>query len=46
MPNYSVIIATHGRPQLLARAIQSIKAQASPAVSIIVVSDERSDETP
>ena len=45
MPNYSVIIATHGRPQLLARAIQSIKAQASPAATIIVVSDERSDET-
>ena len=45
MPTYSVIIATHGRPQLLARAIQSIKDQAFPAVRIIVVSDERSDET-
>jgi glycosyltransferase involved in cell wall biosynthesis len=45
MPKYSVIIATHGRPQLLARAIRSVKGQAFPDVTVVVVSDDRSVET-
>jgi glycosyltransferase involved in cell wall biosynthesis len=45
MARYSVIIATHDRPPLLARAIRSIKDQAFHDVTLIVVSDDRSAET-
>lgn len=45
MPKYAVIIATHNRPSLLSRAIQSIKAQGRHDVSVIVVSDDCSAET-
>lgn len=42
MAKYTVIIATHDRPALLARAIRTIKAQIFRDVKIIVVSDKRS----
>jgi glycosyltransferase involved in cell wall biosynthesis len=45
MAKYTVIIATHGRPSLLARAIRSIRNQVFHDVALIVVSDERSAET-
>ena len=37
---YAVIIATHGRPALLARAIRSVRAQRVAGVSVIVVADQ------
>jgi glycosyltransferase involved in cell wall biosynthesis len=40
-----VIIATHGRPTLLARAIRSVKAQGIAGVCVIVVADQRCAET-
>lgn len=40
LPFFSVIIPTHGRPQLLQRAIQSVKANSFRDIEIIVVSDE------
>ena len=45
MAKYAVIIATHNRPALLARAMQSVKAQTYRDVSMIVVSDDGSAET-
>ena len=45
MGKYTVIIATHDRPALLGRAIRTVKAQAFPGLSVIVVSDDRSAET-
>ena len=45
MVGYSVIIATHGRPELLARAIRSIRASENGEVTVIVVSDDQSMET-
>jgi glycosyltransferase involved in cell wall biosynthesis len=45
MPAYSVIIASHGRPALLARAIRSIRQSGSGEVTVIVVSDDQSAET-
>jgi glycosyltransferase involved in cell wall biosynthesis len=45
MSTYSVIIATHGRPALLTRAIRSIRQPDSGEVTVIVVSDDRSAET-
>jgi glycosyltransferase involved in cell wall biosynthesis len=44
MPKVSVIIATHSRPHLLLRAIESVKS-ASQDVEIIVVDDASTDET-
>ncbi len=48
-PDFSVLIPTHKRPVLLARALQSIKQQVSTAtLEIIVVSDhidEKTDQT-
>jgi len=41
MAKYCVIIPTHGRPSLLARAIRSVKEQSFTDVTVIVVSDER-----
>jgi glycosyltransferase involved in cell wall biosynthesis len=38
-PIFSIIIATHKRPQLLRRAIASVKAQDHPLCQLIVVSD-------
>jgi len=37
--NYSVIIPTHNRPDLVVRAIRSVYAQSSPAKQIIVIDD-------
>ncbi|HEY8034645.1 MAG TPA: glycosyltransferase family A protein [Methylobacter sp.] len=45
MPEFSVIIATHNRPQLLSRAIRSIKEQTYQCHQIIVVSDSNCSET-
>ena len=45
MASYTVIIATHDRPSLLARAIRSVHAQGLPRTTVIVVSDTRSAET-
>jgi glycosyltransferase involved in cell wall biosynthesis len=39
MPAFSVIVATHKRPNLLRRALQSVKAQAPGLAQIVVVSD-------
>ncbi len=45
MTSYAVIIATHGRPALLARAICSVKAQGMTGVCVIVIADQRCAET-
>ncbi len=45
MSRYSVIIATHRRPEWLRRAILSVKAQSAQTVDIIVVSDVACAET-
>ena len=45
LPFFSVIIPTHGRPQLLQRAIQSVKANSFRDIEIIVVSDESNPAT-
>ena len=45
MHRHSVIITTHKRPVLLARAIQSIKDQSYGAIQIVVVSDVACSET-
>lgn len=45
MPEFSVIIATHNRPQLLGRAVQSIQQQTYQCRQIIVVSDTNDLET-
>lgn len=37
--SYSVIIPTHDRPELLARALRSVHAQTVPAAEIIIVDD-------
>lgn len=39
MPRFSVIVATHRRPQLLARALDSLLGQSFPCHQIVVVSD-------
>jgi glycosyltransferase involved in cell wall biosynthesis len=44
MPNVSIIIPTHNRPHLLARAVESARA-AGRDVEIIVVDDASTDET-
>ena len=44
MPNVSVIIPTHGRPQLLQRAIESAFA-AGTDIEVVVVDDASTDET-
>lgn len=44
-PEYSVIIATHLRPVLLRRALESVLAQKWPCHQIIVVSDVEDPET-
>jgi glycosyltransferase involved in cell wall biosynthesis len=38
-PVFSIIIATHNRPSLLERAIQSVRAQTYPHSQLIVISD-------
>jgi glycosyltransferase involved in cell wall biosynthesis len=45
MHRHSVIIATHKRPVLLARAIRSIKAQTDADIHVVVVSDVACAET-
>ena len=44
-PLFSVVVTTHLRPQLLARALGSLKAQTFKDFEIILVSDEPSEET-
>jgi len=44
MPKASIIIATHGRPNLLPRAVQSSRVAGSD-VEIVVVDDASADET-
>src|SRR6266850_2115019 len=44
MPKASIVITTHNRPQLLARAIDSARASGSD-VEVVVVDDASSDET-
>ena len=43
--NISVIVPTHNRAQLLARALQSVVAQATPPMEVIVVDDGSNDGT-
>ena len=45
MGKYTIIVATHRRPKLLRRALQSIKAQSFGDVATIVISDVVCDET-
>lgn len=45
MSTYTVIIATHRRPKLLQRALQSVRAQSFGKVDMIVVSDIICSET-
>lgn len=45
MPRVSVIITTHNRPRLLARAIESARASARGDVEVVVVDDASEDET-
>ena len=44
--NISVIVPTHNRAQLLARALQSVVTQATPPMEVIVVDDGSTDDTP
>src|ERR1041384_4526152 len=44
MPRSSIIIATHSRPQLLLRAVESARA-AGIDVEVIVIDDASTDET-
>lgn len=44
-PLFSVIVTTHFRPQLLARALASLKAQTFRDFEVVVVSDEPSEAT-
>ena len=44
MPRASIIIATHSRPQLLPRAVESALA-AGVDVEVIVIDDASTDET-
>ena len=44
MPKASIVITTHNRPQLLARAIDSARSSGS-EVEVVVVDDASSDET-
>jgi glycosyltransferase involved in cell wall biosynthesis len=45
MPIFSVVIATHGQPQLLERALQSLRTSRFTSYEVIVVSDESNVET-
>jgi glycosyltransferase involved in cell wall biosynthesis len=45
MPVFSIVIATHGRPHLLERALRSLRANSFASYEIIVVSDEANAET-
>ena len=45
LPYYSIIIPTHGRPELLRRAIASVRANDFKDLEIIVISDEINPET-
>lgn len=45
MPVFSIVIATHGRPHLLERALRSLRANSFTSYEIIVVSDETNAET-
>jgi Glycosyl transferase family 2 len=44
MPVFSIVIATHGRPQLLERALKSLRASTFASYETIVVSDESNPE--
>src|SRR5688500_4033209 len=44
MPSASVIVATHNRPHLLPRCVESVR-QAGPDIEIVVVDDASSDGT-
>jgi glycosyltransferase involved in cell wall biosynthesis len=45
MPEISLIITTHNRPQMLARAIESARKATRSAVEVVVVDDASTDET-
>lgn len=45
-PTFSIVMTTFRRPQLLARAIQSVLDQTFPDFELIVVDDVSGDETP
>lgn len=45
MPRFSVIVATHRRPQLLARALDSLLTQSYPCHQILVISDVADEAT-
>jgi glycosyltransferase involved in cell wall biosynthesis len=46
IPLVSVIIPTHDRPHLLARALESVAAQTHPAVEVLVVDDGSTPRVP
>lgn len=45
MPEISLIITTHNRPQMLARAIESARQATRSEVEVVVVDDASTDET-
>ncbi len=45
LPFYTIIIPTHGRPELLRRSIASVRANDFKEVEIIVISDETNVDT-
>ena len=45
MPIFSIVIATHGRPQLLERALQSLRTNQFTSYEVIVESDEINVDT-
>ncbi len=44
-PYFSIVMATHDRPETLARAIQSVRAQTLASVEILLVADALDSET-
>lgn len=45
-PEVSVIVPTYQRPDLVARAVASVRAQTFPDLEIVIVDDGSTDETP
>lgn len=45
-PSISIILPTHNRARLVARALRSIQAQTDPEFEVVVIDDGSSDDTP